>query len=470
MKKVLFLLVLSLPAGSCSKGPGQAEHVSASSDTYEEAFIYGFPMIVAYQAMYQLNVDKTSSQYKVPFNQIWSETHDFTPKDTAITTPNLDETYSLLQVDVRAEPIVICVPKIEKSRYYSVQFTDMYSFNYGYVGSRTTGNGGGCYLIAGPSWRGEAPPGIKKVFRCETQFGLVTFRTQLFNRDDIVTVRQIQAGYAAEPLSAFVHTAAPPWAQELDFPVFTKNALSLEFPKYLNFLLQFCPVVPEEAALRSKFAAVGIEAGSAFDFSKLPGGEQTKLELGVTRGYEAIARQRENMGKIINGWNATEAFGDRAYYHGRYLLRAAAALMGIYGNSSEEAIYIVAQKSSDGNALDGSKQKYTLTFAAGQFPPVNGFWSVTVYDGRSQLLVANPIKRYRLDSHAVPSMRENKDGSLTMYFQKEPPSPHRRPNWLPVPDGPFYAVMRLYWPKQSGPSILPAGYGGWNPPEVRVSQ
>jgi hypothetical protein len=190
----------------------------------------------------------------------------------------------------------------------------------------------------------------------------------------------------------------------------------------------------------------------------------------VRKGYEAIAQQRDNLGKVINGWSVRAAFGDRAYHHGRFLFRAAAALTGAYGNSSEEAIYISTQKSSDGNALAGGKQRYTLSFAAGQFPPVRGFWSVTVYDARSQLLVANRINRYRLDSHAVPNMRKNKDGSLTIYFQKEPPSRDRQSNWLPVPDGPFYTVMRLYWPKQSRLSILPAAYGVWTPPAVRVVQ
>lgn len=132
---------------------------------------------------------------------------------------------------------MFCVPRIEKHRYYSVQLTDMYSLNYGYVGSRTTGNGGGCYLIAGPSWRGEGPPGIERAFRSETQFGLVTFRTQLFNRDDVVNVRKIQASYAAEPLSSFVHAAAPTLPPAPDFPVFTRTALGPEFPKYLIF---FC--------------------------------------------------------------------------------------------------------------------------------------------------------------------------------------------------------------------------------------
>src|ERR1039457_6412681 len=175
---------------SCSKDNGPVREATSHKDTYQQAYVYGFPMIAAYKAMHEFNIDKTNSQYKGPFNQILSAARVFTPKDTAIVTPNSDTPYSMLEVDLRAEPIVFFVPKIEKDRYYSVQLTDMYSFNYGYVGSRTTGNDAGCYTIGGPGWKGETPAGIKKAFRSETQFALVIYRTQLFNPADINNVRR----------------------------------------------------------------------------------------------------------------------------------------------------------------------------------------------------------------------------------------------------------------------------------------
>jgi hypothetical protein len=420
--------------------------------------------------MYEFNVDKTSPKYKAPFNHIWNESQIFTPGDTAIATPNIDTPYSLVETDLRAEPIVFCAPGVEQGRYYSVQLSDMYSFNFGYVGSRTTGGGSGCYMIAGPGWTGEDPAGIKKTFRSETQFGLVTFRTQLFDTADIANVRRVQAGYSVEPLSAFLHEAAPPQLPMPNFPAFTKDALSWDFPEYLNFLLQFCPPVPEETTLRAEFAAVGLEAGKPFDPSKLSEVQTKDLELGVEQGYAAIAKERENFGKEINGWSVGEAFGNRAFYHGRYLLRAAAALAGLYGNSAEEAVFIWARRGGDGNPLDGSKHIYTLTFVAGQLPPVDGFWSLTVYDGRSGLLVANPINRYLINARMLRYMGKNKDGSITIYLQKDAPTADRKPNWLPVPDGPFYTVMRLYWPRSSPPSILPVGSGTWDPPAIQVAR
>jgi hypothetical protein len=375
----------------------------------------------------------------------------------------------MLEVDLRAEPIVFCVPKIEKDRYYSVQLTDMYSFNYGYVGSRTTGNDAGCYTIGGPGWKGETPAGIKKAFRSETQFGLVIYRTQLFNPADINNVKKIQAGYTAQPLSAFLHQPAPPAPPMPDFPAFTEDAFKTDFPKYLSFLLQYCPPVPEETELRAKFAEVGIEAGKPFAFDKLSDSQKAELGLGVQEGYDAIEKQRNNIGKNINGWNVGSAFGDRAFYHGDYLLRAAAALAGIFGNNAVEAMYPLAKNGSAGDPLDGSKHNYTLTFAAGQYPPVNAFWSVTMYDGKTQLLIENPINRYLINSPMLPSMK-NKDGSVTMYIQKAAPSADKKSNWLPAPNGPIYMVMRLYWPKETPPSILPPGEGTWQPPAVMVAQ
>jgi hypothetical protein len=394
----------------------------------------------------------------------------FTSKDTAIVTPNSDTPYSMLEVDLRAEPIVFCVPKVEKSRYYSVQLTDMYSFNYGYVGSRATGNDAGCYMIAGPDWKGETPQGIKQAFHSETQFGLVIYRTQLFSPADIGNVKKIQAGYTAQPLSTFLHQPAPPASPTPDFPAFTEDAFKTDFPKYLNFLLQYCPPVPEETAVRAKFAEVGIEGGKPFDPGKLSDVQKAELGLGVKEGYDAIGKARDNIGKNINGWAVGSAFGDRAFYHGDYLLRAAAALAGIFGNDAIEAMYPMAKADGTGAALDGSKHNYTVTFAAGQYPPVKAFWSVTMYDGKTQLLIENPIHRYLINSPMLPALTKNKDGSLTLYIQKEAPSTEKKANWLPAPDGPIYMVMRLYWPKTEPPSILPARSGTWQPPAIEMAQ
>jgi hypothetical protein len=428
----------------------------------KQAYVYAFPMIAAYKAMHEFNIDKTSSQYKGPFNMVLSEARVFTPKDTAIVTPNSDTPYSMLQVDLRAEPIVFCVPAVNKDRYYSVQLTDMYSFNYGYVGSRATGNAAGCYMIVGPGWKGDKPSGIAKIFNSETQFGLVIFRTQLFDATDIDNVKKIQAQYTAKPLSAFLGQPAPPALPAPNFPAFTADAFKLDAFSYLNFLLQFAPTVSAETELRAKFSRIGIGPGLPYELPKLA---EAKIatELGIKEGYAAIEKQRSEIGKEVNGWRVGAAFGDRAFYNGNYTLRAAAALAGIYGNDAVEAMYPLATADSTGAKLDGSKSSYTLTFPAGEYPPVNAFWSVTMYDGKTQLLIDNPINRYLINSPMLPDMKKNADGSLTIYIQNKSPGKDKEANWLPAPDGPIYMVMRLYWPKED------ALNGTWKPaPVVRV--
>lgn len=439
-------------------------------DDYQKAYIYAFPMIANYKAMYEFFIDKSSSQYKGPFNTVISDSHVFTPKDTAVVTPNADTPYSMLQADLRAEPIVFCVPDIEKSRYYSVQLIDMYTFNYGYVGSRSTGNVGGCYLVSGPGWRGITPPGVLKAFQSETQFSLLIFRTQLFGPNDIANVKKVQEGYTVTTLSQYTHHPPPP-PPAVNFPKYTEDDFKTDFPKLLNFLLQFCPEVPEETAIRLQFATIGIAPGKPFDFSKLSDGQKAELAAAVKDGYAQIQNQRSDIGKNINGWRVGSPFGNRDFYSGDNLRRAAAAMAGIYGNDAEEAMYPMAKTDGIGAPLDGSKHQYTLTFAPNLYPPVNAFWSVTMYDGKTQLLIENPINRYLINSPILPSLKKNADGSLTLYLQKDDPGPDKRANWLPAPNGPIMLVMRLYWPRKNPPpSILPPTKGTWDPPGIIVAK
>ena len=186
----------------------------------------------------------------------------------------------------------------------------------------------------------------------------------------------------------------------------------------------------------------------------------------VKAGEEKIKQYLLASEKIINGWKIGSWFGDRAFYDGNWLKRAAGAQGGIYGNDSIEATYPLTKTLADGEPLDGSKYNYTLTFAAGQYPPVNAFWSVTMYDGKSQLLIKNPINRYLINSPMEPNLKKNADGSLTLYIQNKSPGKDKESNWLPAPKDLIYLVMRLYWPKTEAPSILPTGEGTWKPPGI----
>jgi hypothetical protein len=432
----------------------------------EEGFIYGLPIVMNYGVMYEYAVDKKSSQFKAPFNQLHSMHRVATPEDTAIVTPNSDTPYSLGFMDLRAEPIVISVPAIEKSRYYSVQLCDGNTFNYGYIGTRTTGPEAGDYMVTGPDWKGETPPGVKKVFNSSTQFSMVIFRTQLFNPKDMPNVIKIQNGYKTQPLSAFLKQPTPSAAPAINFPKIDKQLAKTGFFNYLAFQLQFAPAGPEEKAIREKLARLGVEAGKPLDFKTLSPEQKAAVVEGMKAGEAKVTEAVSTAGKDINGWRITDPDGDRAFFNGDWLKRSVAAQAGIYGNDSAEATYPITRVDVDGEPLDGSKHNYTLTFPAGQTPPVNAFWSVTMYDGKSQLLIKNPIHRYLINSPMLPEMKKKADGSLTLYIQKDSPGKDKESNWLPAPNDLIYLVMRLYWPKTEAPSILPAGEGTWKPPGI----
>jgi hypothetical protein len=432
----------------------------------EDGFVYGLPLVMNYAVMNEFVVDKNSGQYKAPFNTIANEARVFTYKDTAVVTPNSDTPYSMLWLDLRAEPMVISVPAVDKKRYYSVQLTDGNTYNYGYIGSRATGSDPGDYLVVGPDWQGEKPAGIKQVFRSTTPFALTIFRTQLFNADDMPNVEKVQAGYQARPLSAFLNQPAPPAAPKIDFLPATTAGIKDNFFDYLDAALQYVPETAENREIRARLASIGIGPGKKFAFKDLSLEHKAAILLAMKEGDDKVDAFLKTGMKDINGWKVGSLFGDAAFYSGDWLKRAAAAKGGIYGNDAVEAMYPMTRVDGSGAMLDASKHNYTLTFPAGQLPPVNAFWSVTMYDGKTQLLIESPINRYLINSPMLPSMKKNKDGSLTLYIQKDSPGKDKEANWLPAPDGEVYLVMRLYWPKETPPSILPAGEGTWQPPAL----
>jgi hypothetical protein len=446
--------------------PGIAETKAIA----EEGFVYGLPIVMNYAVMNEFVVDKNSGQYKAPFNTISNEARVFTYKDTAVVTPNSDTPYSMLWLDLRAEPMVISVPAVAKGRYYSVQLTDGNAYNYGYIGSRATGIEAGAYLVAGPDWKGETPAGIRKVFRSTTPFALSIFRTQLFNAADMPNVEKVQAGYKAQPLSAFLNQPAPPAPPKIDFLPATTAGIKANFYEYLDAALKYVPPSTDTAPIRARLASIGIGPGKTFEFKDLSAEHKAAVLLAMKEGDDKVEKYLASGMKDVNGWKVGSLFGDRDFYNGDWLKRAAAAKGGIYGNDAVEAMYPMTRVDATGETLDGSKHNYTLTFPAGQLPPANAFWSVTMYDGKTQLLIENPIGRYLVNSPMLPGMKKNPDGSLTLYIQKDSPGKAKEANWLPAPAGPIYLVMRLYWPKDTPPSILPPGEGTWKPPAVVASK
>ena len=462
----------ALAAATVTSAPAIAQSNAAwpslleAKDIAEEGFIYGLPLVMFYAVMQEFAVDRNSGQFKAPFNEINSMHHVASPEDTAVITPNSDTPYSFLWLDLRAEPMVVSVPMVERERYYAVQLIDGNTYNFGYIGTRATGPEAGDYLVVGPDWKGETPPGIKKVFQSTTPFPLALIRTQLFNPSDMPNVEKIQAGYKTLPLSAFLKQAAPPAAPTIEFLPATTAGIKDNFFQYLDAALQYVPETSRDKAIRAKLAKIGIGPGKTFAFKDLSLEHKAAILVAMKQGDDKVDKWLASGNKIINGWNVGSFFGDEAFYNGDWVMRAGAAKGGLLGNDAEEAMYPYTRTDATGQPLDGSKHNYTITFAAGQLPPVNAFWSVTMYDGKSQLLVKNPINRYLINSPMLPGMTKNEDGSITLYLQKESPGADKEANWLPTPDDAIYLVMRLYWPKTEAPSILPAGNGTWQPPGV----
>jgi hypothetical protein len=430
----------------------------------KNAYIYGFPMVDSYRIQHAYFVDRQNPEFKAPWNQIRNIPRVFTPDDKAVQTPNSDTPYSMLGMDLRAEPLVLTVPPIEKKRYFSIQLIDLYTFNFNYIGSRATGNDGGSFLIAGPGWKGETPKGVKKVIRSETELVLAAYRTQLFNPGDLDNVKKVQAGYKAQPLSAFLGQPAPKAAPAIDFITpLTPDAekTSPEFFKILNFVLQFCPTVPSEKDLMARFDKIGVGPGKTFDPSTLSPEMKKAIEDGMADAWADLAtlQKRIDAKEVTSG----DMFGTREYLKNNYLYRMAAAVLGIYGNSKQEAMYPIYAVDADDQKLDGAK-RYAVRFAPGQLPPVNAFWSLTMYELPSSLLVANPLNRYLLNSPMLPQFKKDADGGLTLLIQNESPGKDKEANWLPAPKGPFVMAMRLYWPKDEALS------GKWTAPPLKRMQ
>jgi len=297
----------------------------------KEAYTYGYPMVDSYRILHAYFVDTNNPEYKVPWNQLRNIPRVYTSEDKAVQTPNSDTPYSMVGMDLRAEPMVLTVPQIEKNRYFSIQLIDAYTHNSDYIGSRATGNDGGSFLIAGPNWKGQSPKGVKRIIRSETELMLAVYRTQLLNPGDLDNVKKVQAGYKAQPLSVFLGQSAPRTAPEIDFikPLTAESQkTSPEFYNILNFVLQFCPTHPSEKDLMARFAKIGVGAGKAVEVDKLSPEFKTAIEQGMTDAWADFAdlKKRIDAMQVTSG----DMFGTRENLKNNYAYRMAGAVIGIY--------------------------------------------------------------------------------------------------------------------------------------------
>lgn len=421
--------------------PEQAKQIA------EEAYIYAFPMLDNYKMLFVQAVWEKSPAYEVPFNQLKNNAVLLGPEYTTIVRPNNDTFYSIVWLDLRGEPIVISVPAISDKRYYSFQLIDLYTHNFDYIGTRSTGFGAGSYMIAGHEWKGEKPDGIDKVIKTECNFAVALGRTQVYNPDDVENAKKVMEEYKAQPLSEFLGNETPVASAPLDFPVFSPEKVkSVEFITYLNFILGQVTPYPGEANLLKKFSKIGIGPNATFNAEKIDPEIKKAIEEGIADALKKIEAETQKLGIRKNGWmQISGIFGTREFMQEKYLTRAAAAMFGLWGNTLEEAFYPETSEDADGEALDCSKYNYVLHFNKDEMPPVKAFWSLSMYKLPEQLFIENEINRYVISS-ATEGLHYNEDGSLDVYIQKENPGKDKVSNWLPAHDGLFSLQARLYWP------------------------
>ncbi|WP_231977734.1 DUF1254 domain-containing protein [Streptomyces sp. TLI_053] len=424
--------------------------------TAARAWIRGWPMLQNYRTLFTQVLDDADPRHVGGFGVFRHYPHPFTPADTDVVTPNNDTPYSWAWLDLRTEPWVLSVPATD--RYYVLPVHELDTVYAGFVGSRSTGPEAADHLVAGPDWHGEPPPGISSVIRAATRLVGIVGRTRSDGAapDAVRELEAIQRAYRLRPLHEYTGAPEPEPAPQPVWPVWREEALdTVEFFSYLDFLLGFFPVLPAETELRGRLTDLGVDGRGEFEPAVLPLAVRAEIERGIADGKAELARAAARTESSVG------LFGTRDRIGTRYLDQAVGALTGLYGLPVEEAWYGAWQADSEGERPpDASRHGHLLRFPPDGLPPARYFWSVTVYSLPGRRLVDNALDRYAIGDR-TPGLVRDPDGGLTLYLCHERPAdPDRAANWLPVPDGPFTAVLRVYGPDEA---VLD---GRWTPPPL----
>ena len=408
----------------------------------KDAYLFSYPLVMYYRTMYLQAIDKDSPSYSGGFGD-WLHLGTSSPKDTDIVTPNNDSPYSYAWVDLRAEPWVLTMPKIEDKRFYTSQWNDLWGFVLDNPGSVEDGNEGTSVLLASPKWKGELPKGVKRVIKGDTDFLGTLTRTQLMEPKDLPNVQRIQKEYELQPLSAFLGKTAPPAAPAIEWKAWKEGVETTEeFWSYVNFLLPHTTPNPEDKPILDRMAKLGLVAGQVWNPASLDKEVREAIAAGIKDALADV--QKASAGEVDPG----SFFRSRADLNKNYFARTMGVFMGIFGNVSKVSVYFSVGADKQGELFDGSKHSYEITFTADQIPPAKNFWSFTMYKLPQRWLVENPISRYSIGS-PTPGLKTAEGGSITLYFSAKSPGKEKESNWLPAPDGPFWMVLRTYGPSET---------------------
>lgn len=430
-----------------------------------DAYVYGFPLILMDVTREQLtNVPTATKGYAAPIDQFGNVPAFPTPEDLAVVAPNSDTLYSSAWVDLSKEPMVLHVPGFG-SRYFLMPMLDMWTNVFQSPGTRTGYEKGGNFAIVGPGWSGTLPSGLTKI-QAPTQTIWIIGRIACYGSSDYANVNKLQAQLSLTPLSQWGKSYTPPANTpnstiDMKTPA-PKQIAAWDAQTYFSRLAALMGKFGQpgdNAPMVAELATLGIVPGKAFDMTKTDPVVASALKAAVQNGQKTIlAASPSAIGaRFTNGWAVSTGGGS---YGTHYLRRAYYALIGLGANIPQDAVYPIAKVDSAGKPMSGAND-YMIHFAKGQTPPVDGFWSLTMYQGLGYF-VANPLNRYKVGSLSEPKLDVNADGSTDIYISHTQPKAHVN-NWLPAPSGPFYVDFRLYWAKTTPPSIID---GSWNPPPV----
>jgi hypothetical protein len=374
-----------------------------------------------------------------------------------VVRPNVDTLYSTAWLDLSREPVVMNVPDMG-SRYYLVQLLDAWTETFAVPGTRTTGNKAGSFVIVGPNWKGAVPSGTTRI-DSPTSMVWIIGRIQTNGPDDYANVRALQRGFTLAPLSGTVSTTQPSAGSDFTRrtttgstpPAQVARMNASEFFSAFAEALKTNPPHPDDAAFVARFKAIGIVPGEPFNPASGTPAEMQALERAVREAPQQFSRRDVT---VRNGWSYANTIGR---YGTMYLDRARTERVGLGALPPEDAIYPTVARDAEGRPFSGAN-RYAMHFAKEALPPVNVFWSLTLYDADGYF-VPNAINRYAIGDR--DHLRFNDDGSLDLHIQHERPADTQLANWLPAPEGDFDLALRLYWPKQAAAS------GAWTPQTIR---
>lgn len=373
-----------------------------------------------------------------------------------VVTPNSDTLYTNAWLDLSRGPQVITVPDTQ-DRYYVLGFLDFWTNPFAHVGRRTTGTAAGSFVVAGPGWRGEPPPGAS-LLRAPTDHVWIIGRIMVEGPEDLPAVHAVQDGFRIEPLDAWHSGARRPAGDVLDTGLDPKApADAAHFRRVVDRALRDNPPPAGERALLADFARLGLDGGLAPGIARWPDAVALPaIERALATAFALLDAPDADDGPRAGGWSAPPAIG--ADFGHDWLLRARVARRYIGALTGAEASYPMAHHDAEGRPLTGA-HRYRLRFAPQAEPPVDAFWSLTMYDARDCMLVPNALDRHRIGDRSRGLVRDA-DGGLTILLQQAPPGAGLEPNWLPAPAGPFYLCLRLYQPRAA---FLE---GRWRPPDI----